>query len=144
MKKRIVIATAVALATAILIGRNTATAETRTEDSTVEFYQELAENLDILQVYDSSKLTIEDLQNRDGKIFIEECIGVVTANDGSGKLLNCNSGYYISYASVENAEVGDVVLTYFIYNPDTEYEDDIIARYDYIIDTGYEVEECGK
>jgi len=29
---------------------------------------------------------------------------------------------------------GDTILTYFIYNPDTNYMDDILERFDYVID----------
>lgn len=140
MKRRIVMTTAVALATAFLIGRNTATAEPQVGNSSAEFYQNLAEELNIVQVRDASELSIEDIQQRNGNILIEEVIGVVTSAEGDGHALNYDGNYYINYSRVPGAEVGTVVLSYFIYNPDTDYEDDIIARYDYIIDTGYEVE----
>ena len=42
--------------------------------------------------------------------------------------------YYISYRSVEDFQEGDTILTYFIYNPDTNYTDDILERFDYVID----------
>ena len=34
--------------------------------------------------------------------------------------------------------VGTVMLTYLLYNPDTSYEDDILERYDYILDDRFE------
>jgi len=93
----------------------------------------------MVQVFDTSEYSADMLRNRDGKIMIEECIGVVTgtALDGSlcGKILNCgNPEYdYIGYRGID-AEIGDVILSYFIYNPDTEFEDDILYRFDYVID----------
>lgn len=102
----------------------------------VERYRELTDKMEIVQVYDSADLTFEMLQNRKGKIIIEKCIGMVTDDKGNGRLLNCkNPDYnYISYKSVENANIGDVIATYFVYNPDTNIEDDIIERFDLIID----------
>lgn len=101
----------------------------------IEFYNMIAENLEIIQVYDTDDLDYNILVNRDGKIIIEKTIGRVENSDGDGKIINTKSrNNYISYKYVEDAEVGDIILTYCIYNPDTEYEDDIIARFDYIID----------
>lgn len=105
----------------------------------VDFYREIVAELDMVQVFDTSEYSADMLRNRDGKIMIEECIGVVTgtALDGSlcGKILNCgNPEYdYIGYRGID-AEIGDVILSYFIYNPDTEFEDDILYRFDYVID----------
>lgn len=106
------------------------------EEDSLEFYQQLVEDLEIIEIYDSSELTLEMLQNKDRKIIIEKCIGVVENSDGDGKILNpCDSDYdYISYKSVEDFQVGDTILTYFIYNPDTNFTDDILERFDYIID----------
>lgn len=88
-----------------------------------------------IQIIDSSNLSGEILRNRNGNIIIEECIGVVTNAEGDGKILNCyDSEYnYISYKGIDKANVGDKILTYLIYNPETDYIDDIIYRFDYII-----------
>ncbi len=106
------------------------------KEGTLAFYEMLSDDLGIIEVYDSSELTLEDLQNRNGKIIIEKIIGVVETSKGDGKVLNCTDPdcYYINYSSVENISIGDVILTYCIYNPDTNYEDDILKRFDYIID----------
>ena len=40
--------------------------------------------------------------------------------------------YYISYASVADAEIGDVIVTYCVYNPYTNWDDDVIERLDFI------------
>ena len=89
-----------------------------------------------VQVYDSSDLTLEMLQNRNGNIVIEKCLGTVIDEHGNGYLLNPTDPDhdYISYASVENAEKDDNIVTYFIYNPETNTEDDIIFRFDYIME----------
>lgn len=118
--------------------------ETETEKSykegSLEFYQQLAEDLNIVEIYDSNDLTLEMLQNRNGKIIIEKCIGKVTSPEGDGIVLNYDDAehYYICYSGVENIREGAVILTYFVYNPDTNYEDDILERFDYVIDSGLE------
>ena len=86
------------------------------------------------QIIYSSKLTIADLQNRKGNIIIEKCIGTVTDLNGNGEVLNCtNPDYsYISYSNTK-ANIGDIVLTYFVYNPVNNVEDDIIFRFDFIL-----------
>lgn len=110
------------------------------EEGSLEFYQMLSEDLGIIEIYDNSDLTLEMLQNRDGKIIIEKCIGIVTSPDGDGMVLNYEDAehYYINYSGVENIREGTVILSYFIYNPDTNYEDDILERFDYVIDRGNE------
>lgn len=115
------------------------TEETYKEGS-LEFYQQLAEDLNIVEIYDSNDLTLEMLQNRNGKIIIEKCIGKVTSPEGDGIVLNYDDTehYYICYSGVENISEGAIILTYFVYNPDTNYEDDILERFDYVIDSGLE------
>lgn len=87
------------------------------------------------QLVDSSELTHEMLLNRNGVMIIERCYGIVTSSNGDGEVINCADPEhdYISYRSVENANVGDIILTYFFYNPDSNFVDDIIHRADFII-----------
>lgn len=86
------------------------------------------------EIIDTHKLTNEALENRNGKLIIERCFGVVEdAKTGKGYVIN-NSNFYISYASVKGIANGDVVCSYFIYNPATNDIDDILYRYDYIVD----------
>ena len=61
-------------------------------------------------------------------------IGNVTDNEKNGIVLNPpeDGGYYISYASVEDAEIGDKIITYCVYNPFSNYDDDVIERWDFI------------
>lgn len=108
-----------------------------TEENVATPYQQIVEDLDIVKVYETNDLTYDILSNRnkDGKIIIEEVIGRVENDNLDGKILNCGNGYdYISYRRVDGAKEGNIILSYFIYNPDTSAEDDTLLRFDYIID----------
>lgn len=86
----------------------------------------------ICQVYDSSELTEDILANRQGKLIIEKCVGTVLDDEKNGAIQNADSDYnYISYTDVDCTK-GDSVITYLIYNPDTNYTDDVIERFDYV------------
>jgi len=79
---------------------------------------------------------MEMLAARNGKLIIERAVGIVEdAETGAGHVIGYPE-FYISYARVEGISNGNVICTYFIYNPETNYEDDILMRFDYIIDTG--------
>ena len=98
-------------------------------------YYRYAENLNQIEVVNASELTLKELENRNGKLIIERVVGVVKdAETGAGYELD-NINYYISYANTKGIKNGDIVCSYFIYNPDTNYADDIIMRFDYVIDT---------
>lgn len=96
---------------------------------------------DNYELYDCSELTAEILESRKGKFIIERCIGIVTDDVGSGRLLNYENPefYYISYrTSVKDAKKGHIILSYMVYNPENNYIDDIMKRYDFVISTEYE------
>lgn len=143
-KKFLVLSMITMVATGVFSGCNTKTvepvkveaAEKSVEVGSLDFYRELSEEIGAIEIVDSADLSLEDLENRKGKIIIEKCIGVVENSDGDGRILNCADPdyYYISYRSVEDFQEGDTILTYFIYNPDTNYVDDILERFDYVID----------
>lgn len=122
-----------ALAIAAGIGMAAGAAAT----SGIQFYRSLSENLGIVQMYDTSNLTVDILTHRDGNIIIERIIGVCIDDAGNGQVLceNPELGSYISYKGIA-ASKGDVVLTYCLYNPDSNDTDDILERFDYIIDQG--------
>lgn len=82
----------------------------------------------ICQLYDSSELTEDVLANRQGKLIIEKCVGTVIDDEKNGSL---EDGSYISYESVDCTK-GDIIVTYLIYNPDTNYTDDVIERFDFV------------
>ena len=116
----------------------------------VGVYDEVSDSLELFKVYNSADLTEEILINRNGDLIIEKLYGIVIDDEGNGKILESNEdfakahnrdyngiaehNYYISYKRVEGVKQGDIVLTYCIYNPDSNYSDDIIARFDYIMD----------
>lgn len=86
-------------------------------------------------LYDASDLTTEILENRKGTVIVERCIGIVTETDDikHGIILNDNNSY-ISYNNLEEKLYeGTIVVTYFVYNADNNYIDDIIERYDFVI-----------
>jgi hypothetical protein len=111
-------------------------AESESENK-IDYYA-YVDTLDIFEVIDDKDLTIEDLESRNGKLIIERCIGVVeNAETGAGRVINADPNYYyISYRDVAGIENGNVICTYFVYNPDNNYCDDIIMRFDYIIERG--------
>lgn len=151
MKKKIV---------TLLIVAAMATPITATEN--VEFYNDLAKGLNFVQIipaeefscgicvdcdnliinanadvyiYDTDALDYETLVSRNGDIIVEKIVGICLNDEGNGRILNTETEFnYISYASVADVQKGDVVLTYEIYNPETNLEDDIIERFDYVID----------
>ena len=71
----------------------------------------------------------EKLQKRKGKIYIEVVQGKVLDNKGNGK---DNSGFYIHY-DTKRFKKGDKVETAFVYNPQSNYTDDYVARVDTLI-----------
>ena len=77
---------------------------------------------------DHDKL-LDTLENRNGKIIIEVSNGTVLDNNGNGQ---DTCGYYVKYDS-SRFSAGDKVQSVFVYNPDTNYIDDIIYRIDTLI-----------
>lgn len=72
---------------------------------------------------------LDALENRNGKIVIEVSSGTVLDNEGNGQDI---CGYYIKYDS-SRFSAGDQVQSVFVYNPETNYIDDIISRTDTLI-----------
>ena len=99
-----------------------------TSTDSYDFVPNVSETDNICQLYDSSYLTEDILANRQGKLIIEKCVGTVTDEDRNGSL---DDGSYISYEDVDCAK-GDTITTYLIYNPETNYTDDVVERFDYV------------
>ena len=99
---------------------------------------DITKNAPITRVINCDKLTEKMLTHRSSKkrhiMYIERIIGKVTDNKKNGKIINPpkDGGYYISYASVKGARKGDIIVTYCVYNPYTNYDDDVIERWDFI------------
>ena len=91
-----------------------------------------------------SNVTGEMLTNRteSDKIIVERVIAIITnkEREGDAKVLNTNGDYaYISYYGTDlDYTTGTIMITYLMYNPETDYEDDIIERYDYVLDRNFE------
>ena len=120
----------VTLASISIIGNTTSAPVNATE------YTKAVKAAPITKVIDCNDLTEEMLTTRTDHnvMYIERIIGKVTDNEKNGKVLNPpeDGGYYISYASVANAEIGDTIVTYCVYNPYTNWDDDVIERWDFI------------
>lgn len=128
MMNRIKKALIVTLASISIIGNITPVQATE--------YSEAVKTAPMVKVIDCNDLTEEMLTTRTEHniMYIERIIGKVTDNEKNGKVLNPpeNGGYYISYTSVEDARKGDLIITYCVYNPYSNYDDDVIERWDFI------------
>ena len=82
------------------------------------------------------------LENRNGKLIIERCVGIVTnAETGDGMILNSDpDSYYISYSRVDGVKNGTVVVSYMVYNTTDNFIDGIEERFDYVVSREYEQE----
>ena len=83
-------------------------------------------NIDSRKAFDS--LT-PILQHRNGKIIIEIINGIMLDDNGNGK---DTAGKYIKYDNQEFSK-GDKIQSIFIYNPETNANDDILYRIDTLI-----------
>lgn len=121
-----------------------ATDKTDYHNSQIEFYDGMIQNVNTMEIYDTAELTPQIMANRNGKIIVEKIIGKVTSHKLDGEIINCNTedggyankdgGNYISYERVDGARKGDKIVTYYIYNPFTNEQDDVWTRLDFIID----------
>lgn len=68
----------------------------------------------------------KELYKRNGKIVIEIINGTVKDKKGNGV---DSAGYYIYY-NPQKFKKGDKVQTVFVYNPESNYTDDILYRID--------------
>lgn len=127
------------LVTVLLVGCNSMTAGKHEETVEASKTDSTATN-DGLNKWDNTEVYyIQDtedfnaltpiLENRNGKIIIEVIEGIVLDSEGNG-IDTC--GYYVKY-DTEKFSKGDRVQTVFIYNPDTNYIDDILYRIDTLI-----------
>ncbi len=85
-----------------------------------------------LKAIDSSKLTYKMITNRKNRVILERCIGKVKNKNKDGKVLNTNEGNYISYKGVK-CKKGDIIVSYLLWNPENDRNDDVVARWDFVI-----------
>ena len=141
MRNRIVKVIAMVLATVLLTGADCTTAgeqtETRADNRTDNRITETTNNMnkwDNTEVYftrtieDYNKMT-DKLENRNGKIIIKVIETTVLDNEGNA---SDAFGFYVKYESGKY-EKGDRVQTAFVYNPENNYLDDILYRFDTLI-----------
>lgn len=100
-------------------------------------YHELAQEASVVELHHSEDLTAEELENRNGKIIIEEVIGECLNAEGDGRVIGTDN-YYINYSNVEGVQAGDIIVTYLVYNDANNYIDDIVIRTDRILFTASE------
>ena len=113
--------------------------ETVNAKSKLIAYRQKAKRIEINQGFHATDCAdcVDEYWTHKGRVFVERIIGKVKDNNGNGKVLNLPKDAdktfdYISYKGID-ANKGDIVVTYLLYNPETNGDDDIIARWDYVI-----------
>lgn len=96
-----------------------------------EIPQETDSRTEVFYIYSENDFDslIKTLETRNGKIIIEISSGTVIDDDGNGQDI---CGNYIKY-DPDRFSAGDHVQSIFVYNPETNFIDDIISRTDTLI-----------
>lgn len=141
MKNKIIKAIVTMVSIAVLAGSNSVTASGYRESDSTDISctlmaagKRLDKRNDIAiyhtqSMADYNKLT-PVLENRNGSLIVEVIEAVVLDDEGNG----CDKfGFYVKYDS-ERFSKGDKVQSVFIYNPDTNYVDDILYQVDSLIE----------
>ena len=107
--------------------------------SKLSAYRQKAKRIEINQGIHATDCAdcVDEYWNHKGTVFVERLIGKVKDENKNGKVLNLPKDAdktfdYISYKGID-ANKGDIIVTYLLYNPETNGDDDIIARWDYVI-----------
>lgn len=89
----------------------------------------------IVEVYNLDDLTEDILTNRNGKVIVEISTGTVTNPETGDGVLDTRDPYfnYINYKGIPGIQAGSKILTICIYNPNSNFSDDIIERFDYLM-----------
>ena len=83
-----------------------------------------------IKIINTADLAEHDLTSRKGTLLIEVDYGTVLNRKGDGV---DDSGNYICYKRLGRLRKGTRIKSYFLYNPDTNYVDDVVYRYDVIL-----------
>lgn len=90
----------------------------------------------LVSIYETDDLTAEILEARTEHdyLIVERLVGICINDEGDGRIINTTDSAhnYLSYRFT-CAHAGDIVVTYCIYNPTTDYVDDIAERFDMIV-----------
>lgn len=92
-----------------------------------------------LNFYYTDEIDYDQLTTRKerGEIMVERIVGTVLDEQYNGRILTTEDDFYnyISYRNIGfDAKPGDFVVTYCLYNPATDFEDDVF-RYDFPINS---------
>ena len=88
-----------------------------------------------VKVVNDEDLTYRKLVNRQKNhvIYISYFYGTCINEKKDGEIITDSPYNYTSYRGADNVQKGDLVKTYLIFNPYSNYEDDIIDRIDTVI-----------
>lgn len=92
----------------------------------------------VLSLYGTSPIftTYDQLpEDRNGQVYVVVDVGICTDSSGNGILIDSwvDPEYnYMSYREVTGVQPGDIVYTFDIMNPYSNYDDDIVYRFDVI------------
>ena len=105
------------------------------EEYNIPLSSQLGLSTHLVMVFQPDELPLEVLENRNGAVVIEMLISRIdSVETGDGTVLNTDSEFnYISfreYLKTNEAKDGDIMLTYCVYDPSNNYEDDIVIRFD--------------
>ncbi len=69
---------------------------------------------------------------RNGLLLVEVADVTITEDEGDGRLggYDAAKGWYAAYDTQDGYNLGDRVLSVFVYNPATNLLDDVLYRYD--------------
>lgn len=117
------------------IARDNTTSNSMMNNKQVQYIDEITINRDSIQIYHAKTKEEYDrlthiIENRNGKIIIEVVNTTVLDDEGNG---SDQFGFYVKYDS-ERFHKGDKVQSIFVYNPETNYLDDILYQTDTLIE----------
>lgn len=74
--------------------------------------------------------------HRKGFLLVEVAAATITVQEGGGKLGGYDDakGWYASYSESEGFRMRDKVLSIYIYDPCTNMVDDVLLRFDHLIE----------
>ena len=108
------------------------------------------------EIWQPDQLNYDAVTNR-RPWFIEMIIGICLDDEGNGIILNTTSSFnYVSYRQTDEcgnwqydefgnmltfAKAGDIIVSFYLYNPKNQVEDDIISAEFYVVDTNQLITE---
>lgn len=134
MKKKII----VIIGTLLLIVIIVTPIYTQAKTSTLQFKclkteQKIKKKYKKVKIISTGKKCDKAIAHCKGKKYfiVERCTGIVINSRHDGKIRN---GSYISYRCVKGVKKGNTVVSYFVYSRSNNACDDIIKRYDVIVE----------